>query len=64
MKYPATHGIDSSNLRLQPKAWRLVVMFRNLQPIIKKQALNHLNQCKNQDTVNEVMNLCRCKNIS
>ena len=63
MKYPATHGIDSSNLRLQPKAWRLVVMFRNLQPNIKKQALQHLNQCQNQDADSEVMKLCSCSKV-
>ena len=64
MKRNHNHGIDSANLRLAPGAWRIVVMFRNLQHLIKRQALNHKQICKNEDTNMEIMQNCTCSLIT
>ena len=63
MKEGHQHGIDPVNLRLSPGAWRIVVMFRNLQDSIKKQAINHQRMCKNEDTNMERMQQCMCRLI-
>ena len=60
MKVGHNHGIDSVNLRLAPGAWRIVVMFRNLRKIIKRQAINHQQICKNEDNNVEIMENCTC----
>ena len=63
MKKGNNHGIASSNLRIPPRGWRIIVLFRNLKPIIKRQAMNHLKICQNQDSKLEVMLKCECKNV-
>ena len=61
MKSGNNHGIDKVNLRLAPGAWRIVLMFRNLQKSIRKQAINHKNVCKNNDTNMTTMQNCQCR---
>ena len=61
MKLGHNHGIDDDNLRLPPKSWRLVVLLRDLQPLISKAATRHKTECKNQDTNLEVLEKCICK---
>ena len=63
MKDGNTHGIDDDNLRLPPKSWSLIVLLRNLQPLIKKAALRHKDKCKNQDMNSEVLKNCICKHV-
>ena len=63
MKEDHTHGIDDDNLRLPPKSWRLIVLLRNLQPLIKKAALRHKEECKNQDMNEDALKKCICKQV-
>ena len=63
MKPPHRHGIDKTNLRIPKGAWRIVVLFRWLQPIIKKQAKNHQFECNNDDLNEEMWKNCECHKI-
>lgn len=63
MKTPNKHGIDRVNLKIPKGGWRLVVLFRNLQPHINRQANNHRDECKNEDTNPETMKKCKCHKL-
>ena len=63
MVTPNKHGITKINLKIPENGWRLIVLFRNLLPIIKKQVDRHRDVCKNEDTNPEVMKLCECSKI-
>ena len=63
MKSPNKHGIDRINLKLPVGGWRLVILFRNLQPIIKKQVEHHRDFCYNDDINEEIMKKCECYKI-
>ena len=63
MKWPNKHGIDRVNLRMPKKSWRIAVLFRDLQPNVKRQAIHHRDNCGNDDTNDVVMKACNCKNI-
>ena len=40
MVSPNKHGINKVNLKLPKDGWRLIVLFRNLRPVIKRQIEN------------------------
>lgn len=63
MKSPNKHGIDRVNLKIPKKGWRLVILFRNLQPKINRQAENHRIKCKNNDANGEMMKNCVCHTL-
>ena len=63
MVTPNKHGINKCNLRLPKDGWRLIVLFRNLQPNIKKQCEHHRVHCNNDDANPEVMKSCECWKI-
>lgn len=63
MVTPNKHGINKVNLKLPKDGWRLIVLFRNLRPVIKKQIEHHRQKCNNEDTNPEVMKLCQCHKI-
>ena len=44
-------------------SWRIAVLFRDLQPHIKRQAIHHRDNCNNDDTNDIVMKACNCQNI-
>lgn len=60
MKRGNKHGIVKCKCEIPKDGYRLVPIFRFLQPHIKKQALHHKDFCKNMDTDENVMNKCRC----
>lgn len=64
MKSPNKHGIERVNLRMPNNSWRIAVLFRDLQPNIKRQAIHHRDNCNNDDTNDIVMKACNCKNIA
>ena len=63
MRSPNKHGIDNFKLRLPKGGWRIIVLFRNLQPLIKKQAEAHKMKCNNDDANVEMMEKCECYKI-
>ena len=63
MEAPSTHGIDVTKLRIPFRGWRLILLLRKLRGKIKRQAINHNDVCKNQDTIKQVMDRCKCTNI-
>ena len=63
MIQPNKQGINRINLRMPNKSWRIVVLFRDLQPNIKRQAIHHRDICGNDDTNDIIMNACKCKHI-
>lgn len=63
MKEPHRHGIDQTNLRIPPNGWRIVVLFRWLQPLIKKQAESHRDNCSNDDKNEDMWKDCECHKV-
>ena len=63
MKPGHKHGIDQVNLKIPVGGWRIVVLFRWLQPLIKLQAESHRDNCNNDDENPNIWTNCRCHTL-